>query len=100
MNLLLTDLRKMNILKLCATLSCNTDNCSKQYRCAVAMYLLSMLDQKHSIRIERLIGAPGNGKGYADSLNSVDKQYLKKIMMLIKTPSKENCDTNKCKCIQ
>ena len=44
------------------------------------------------ISIERLIRAPGHEKGYVDGINAVDKQYLKKIMMLIKSPNEENCN--------
>ena len=47
------------------------------------------------ISTERLIGALGHGKGYVDSINAVDKQYLKKIMMLIKSPNEENYDIKK-----
>ena len=55
------------------------------------MYLLSILAKKDSTRIERIIGAPGHGKNYVDGINAVNKQYLKKIMILIKTPNEENC---------
>ena len=47
------------------------------------------------ISIERIIRPPGYGKGYVDSLNAVDKEYLKQIMMLIKSPYEENCDIKK-----
>ena len=43
MEVLLDHLREKNIFRLYATLFCNTDGCSKQYRCAVVMYLLSLL---------------------------------------------------------
>ena len=42
-----------------------------------------------------MIGAPGHGKGYVDGLNAVDKQFLKRIMMLIKTPTEENSGVKK-----
>ena len=57
MNLFQTDLRRKHILRSVATLFCFTNSCSKKYRCIVAMYLLSILAQKHSISIERIIGA-------------------------------------------
>ena len=92
---LLDILQEKNIIRLYSTLFCNTDGCSKQYRCAVAMYFLSLLATRYTISIERLIGAPGHGKGYVDGLNAVDKQFLKRIMMLIKTPTEENSDVKK-----
>ena len=73
MNLLLTYLRKKNILRLFATLFCNADGFFKKYRCIVAMYLLSILAQKYSICSERIIGASGYGKGHVDGLNALDK---------------------------
>ena len=54
-----------------------------------------IVSKKYSISIERLIAAPGHGKGYVDGLNAVDKQYLKNIMMLIKSPNEENSDVKK-----
>ena len=40
----------------------NNDGCAEQYRCASALYLMSVLSQRHSIIIDRGISAPGNGK--------------------------------------
>ena len=59
----------------------NTDGCAKQYRCATALHLLSMLAVKHNITIDRAVGAPGHGKDLIDGLNAVDKMYLKALMM-------------------
>ena len=39
----------------------NTDGCVKQYRCASALYLMSMMSQTYSIIIDRGISAPGHG---------------------------------------
>ena len=61
----------------------------------MAIFLLSILAKKYMISTERLIGALGHGKGYVDSINAVDKQYLKKIMILIKSPNEENYDIKK-----
>ena len=72
-----------------ATLFCNTDSCSKQYRCTVALNLLSTLVHKHNISIERLVGAPGHGKGYVDGLNVVDQNIWRRVWCLSKHPVKK-----------
>ena len=56
----------------------------------MAIYVLSLLAKKYSIRIGRLIVAPRYGKGYADGLNAVYKQYWEKIMMFIESSNEEN----------
>ena len=38
----------------------NTDGCSKQYRCAFSLYLMSVMYQCYSIIIDRGISATGN----------------------------------------
>ena len=40
----------------------NTDGCAEQYRCASALYLMSVMSQTYSIIIDRGISARGNGK--------------------------------------
>ena len=40
----------------------NTYSCAEQYRCASALYLMSVMSQTYSIIIDRGIFAPGNGK--------------------------------------
>ena len=49
----------------------NTDGCAEQYRCASALYLMSVISQTHSIIIDRGISAPGHGKEVVDGLNDV-----------------------------
>jgi hypothetical protein len=56
----------------------NTDGCAKQYCCAPAIHLLSMLAREFNITINRSVGAPGHGKDLVDGLNACNKQYLKK----------------------
>jgi hypothetical protein len=67
----------------------NTDGCAKQYRCATAIHLLSMLATEFNVTINRSVGAPGPGKDLVDGLNACDKQYLKKMMMRIALPGNE-----------
>jgi hypothetical protein len=63
-----------------------TDGCSKQYRCATACFLLSLLASTHKIIIDRAIGAPGHGKDEVDGLNATDKRYLSEKMSVIYEP--------------
>ena len=37
-----------------------TDGCAEQYRCASAMYLMSVISQTYSLIIDRGISAPGH----------------------------------------
>ena len=54
----------------------HTDGCIEQYRCASAMYLISVMSQTYSIIIDRGISAHVHGKEMVDGLNSVDKRYI------------------------
>ena len=54
----------------------NTDGCAEQYRCASALYIISVMSQTYSIIIDRGISAPGHGKEVVDGLNAVDKRCI------------------------
>ena len=54
----------------------NTDVCAKQYRCASALYLMSVMSQCYSIIIDRGISSPGHDKEVLNGLNDVDKSYI------------------------
>ena len=58
----------------------NTDGCAKQYRCASALYLMSVTSQTYSIIIDRGISAPGHGKEVVDGLNDAYKRYIYQLM--------------------
>ena len=60
----------------------HTDGCSKQYRCANALHLLSVLAVKYNVVIDRSVSTPGHGKSIIDGLNAVDKHYLRKVMCM------------------
>ena len=64
----------------------DTDGCAKQYRSALALYLLSVVATEFNITIDRAIGAPGHGKDLVDGLNAMDKIYLRHKMCMIGTP--------------
>eukprot|EP00957_Ditylum_brightwellii_P048693 3694718-Ditylum_brightwellii.AAC.1 len=53
-----------------------TDGCAKQYRCAIDMYLLSLISVRFNIVIDRAVGAPGHGKDMVDGLNATDKAFF------------------------
>ena len=59
-----------------------TDGCAKQYSCATAMYLLSLISVRFNIVIDRTVGAPDHGKDIVDGLNSADKAFFKKGYVL------------------
>jgi hypothetical protein len=89
MRVLIEHLRKNGRFLKGHTMFDNTDGCAKQYRCATAIHLLSMLAVEFNMAINRSVGAPGHGKDLVDGLNACDKQYLKKMMMRITLPGNE-----------
>ena len=54
----------------------NTDGFAEQYRCASALYFMSVMSQCYSIIIDRGISAPGNRKEVVDGINDVNKRYI------------------------
>ena len=64
----------------------NTDGCAEEYRCASALYLMSVISQTYSLIIDRGISAPGHGKEVADGLNAVDKRYIYQLMSKVQLP--------------
>ena len=58
----------------------NTDGCSEQYRCASALYLISVMFHCYSFIIDQGIIATGHGKEVVDGLNDVDKRYINQLM--------------------
>ena len=71
----------------------NTDVCTEQYRCASAMYLMSMMSQTYSIIIDRGISAPGHGKEVAYGLNAVEKRYIYQLMSKVQLPGSVRFDS-------
>ena len=61
----------------------NTDGCVDQYRCATALYLVSVLSQRHSIIFDRGISAPGHVEEMFEGLNSIDKRYMYQLMSTV-----------------
>ena len=71
----------------------NHDCCAEQYRCALALYLISVLSQSHSIIIDRGISAPGNGKDVVHGLNAIDKKYIYQLMSNVQLPGSKISDS-------
>jgi hypothetical protein len=92
MEVLILYLKNQSALKEGGYMFDNTDGCAKQYRCATALHLLSMLSVKHNITIDRAVAAPGHGKDLIDGLNAVDKMYLKELMMRTSVAGEANED--------
>jgi hypothetical protein len=69
-----------------------TDGCTKQYRCANAMYLLSKLSFMYQIVIDRCVSAPGHGRSKIDGINGADKTYLRSKMTMIGSHEYNNMD--------
>jgi hypothetical protein len=81
MEVLIVYLKNQSTLKEQGCMFDNIDGCAKQYNCATAVHLLSMLSVKHNITIKQAVAAPGHGKDLIDGLNAVDKMFLKELMM-------------------
>ena len=64
----------------------NTDGCADQYRCASALYLMSVLSQCYSIIIDRGIIAPGHGKEVVNVINAIYKSYIYQLMSNFQLP--------------
>ena len=56
------------------------DGCTKKYRCASGIYLISCLALEFSIIIDRAVGAPGHVKDVVSGLNARDK-FMRKLSM-------------------
>ena len=54
---------------------------------------MSVLSQSHSIRIDRFISAPGNGKDVVDGLNCIDKHYMYQSMSNVQLPVPRTFDS-------
>ena len=71
----------------------NTDGCAEKYRCASALYLMSLMSKTYSIIIDRGISAPGHRKEMVDGLNAVDKRYIYQLMSKVQLPGSIRFDS-------
>ena len=68
----------------------NTDVCAEQYRCASALYLMSVLSQCHSIIIDQDISVPINGKEVSDGLSVIEKRCIFQLFSNVQLPGTKN----------
>ena len=62
----------------------NTNGRAEQYRCAPALYLMSVFSHRHSIIFDRGISAPGHIKEVAGGLNEIYKAiYIYQLMCTV-----------------
>ena len=61
----------------------DTDGCSKQYMCALAVYLMTVLSSSYSIIKYRAINSTVYRNNFVDGHNATDKRYLKEQIELI-----------------
>ena len=56
-----------------------TNCCANKYRCALSIYLMTVLSSSYGIIIimDHAITAPGHGKNVDDGIHATDKNYLK-----------------------
>ena len=90
MDLLISRLMAAGVLRKDGTFWDTTDGCSKQYRCATCLYLLSMLSFKFGITINRAVSAPGHGKGKVDTQSGSEKTYLRLVMRRVAEPEEDD----------
>ena len=71
----------------------NTDGCAEKYRCASALYFLSVLSQRHSNITDRGISTPGHGKEVVDGINVIGKHFMYEIMSNVQLPGSKTVDS-------
>ena len=70
----------------------NNDGCAEQYRCASALYLMSVMSQCYSFVIDKGISAHGHGKEVVNGLNTIGNRYIYKLMSNVKLPISKTFD--------
>ena len=58
----------------------DTDGCAKKFRCALAIYLMTVLSYSYGIITDHVINSPGHGNNFVDGINATEKCYLKEEM--------------------
>ena len=67
--------------------------CAEQYRCASALYLMSVMSQCYAVIIDRGISAPGHGKEVFDGINAIEKRYIYQLMSNFQLPGSKTFDS-------
>ena len=68
----------------------NTVCCAEKYRCALELYLMSVILQYYSVIIDIGISAPVYVKEVVDVLNAIDKQYIYQLMSNVQIPGSKD----------
>ena len=68
----------------------HTDGCSAQYRSANAIFLMTILSINHGVIIDRMVHAPGHGKGMVDGLAALIKRFLMFCMRNVTRTANDN----------
>ena len=61
----------------------DTDGCTDKYRCALDIYLMTVLSSSYGIIMNLEINAPGNGNNVVYGLNVMYRFYLKEQMEIV-----------------
>ena len=69
--------------------------CAKQYRCSIALYLVSYLSKSYQIVLDRSVDIPGHGKDVVDGFNAVQKRYLATCLRMRSTTEKDKIDSKR-----
>ena len=62
MDILIQKLMDSKIISKGGRVLSQTDGCAKQYKCATAIYFMSLLETKNDIVVDRAISSIGHGK--------------------------------------
>ena len=65
----------------------------EKFKCATALYSLSMLSHTYNIVIDSGVGAYGNGKDVVDGLSVTGKKYFSMIMKTVQLPGASTNDS-------
>ena len=68
----------------------DTDGCANQYRCDLAIFLMTVLLTSYGIIIYRAMNAQGHGNNVVNEINATDKLYLSKQVELVGKLAKNN----------
>ena len=84
---------KKELTSVLSTIREYTDCCAEQYRCASALYLMSVMSQCYSIVIDRGISAHGSVKEVVGGLNDIGKKYIYQLMSNVQFPGSKTFDS-------
>lgn len=74
----------------CGTYWEKTDGCAKQYRCALALYLLSLLASLLRVHIDRQVDVSGHGKDKGNEYGALNKGFFRRQLLLQGVPQAEH----------